>query len=97
MNMFALSIFYWEFLYVLGEVLIFKRKVAHIVGVAEWSSFNLRVDETSVILGFADHPFPFLSWKSASEDTSLFSPVHFSAGSDLGNLLGLNFPLEGIQ
>jgi hypothetical protein len=76
-------------------VLIFKRKVAHIVGVAEWSSFNLHVDESSVLLGFADHPFPFLSWKSDTSGFPLFSPVYLSAGSEDDNLLGLNFPLEG--
>jgi len=88
---------YLKFYSILGEVQIFKRKVAHIVGVAEWSSFNLHVDESTVLLGFVDHPFPFLSWKSDTSGFPLFSPAYLSAGSEHGNLLGLNFPLEGIQ
>lgn len=78
-------------------MVIFNRKVAHIVGVAEWSSFNLHVDETSVQMGFVDHPFPFLRWKSDSSNFPLFSPVYFNVGSEHGNLLGLNFPQEGIN
>jgi len=77
------------------EVVIFKRSVSHIIGVAEWSTFSLFVDENKVEFRLDDNPLPFLEWKSPNDDFPLFSPGQVSFGSENGNLLGLNFQPEG--
>ncbi|XP_059483770.1 uncharacterized protein LOC132201555 [Neocloeon triangulifer] len=75
-----------------GEVLVYQKRVSHVVSVSNWASFKLHVNPEKLQFGFQSHPFPFMEWNGDEANHPLFSPVYLNFATEFGGPVGLNLP-----